>query len=135
MIPKTENSSTTECVGIQLNCDQPTNDMSSEDKLTQHRATTQEQQQEQHHVPHTTDSNLEPSQTKNDDDEDEDRQRSHLYSSYSSFNSTHNNHGNDDDDDCNSSEDTKTSCRNKCDSIKTEQHNGQQQQVKITYIL
>lgn len=110
------------------NCDQATNDMSSQGNTTQQAESQEHQQQQQQHASSTNNTTLDSSKT-GDDDEDEDRQTNHLYSTYSSFNSTHNHHENDDDDDCNSSEDTKTSCRNKCDSIKTEQHNGQQQQV------
>lgn len=119
-----------EIVDTQHNCDQATNDMSSQDEISQ-PAESQElpQQQHQQHAPNTNSTT--PKAT--DDDEDEDRQTNHLYSSYSSFNSTHNHHGNDDDDDCNSSEDTKTNCRSKCDSIKSEQHNGQQEQVRYWY--
>lgn len=109
---------------IQRDCDQATNDMSSTD-IAPNQSKEHQQSPSQ---PISVESNGEQTQTQADDDDEDDRQTNHLYP-YSSINSIHNHYGNDDDDDCNSSEDTKTSCPSKCDNIKTEQHNGQQQQV------
>lgn len=130
LIPKV-NSTVNESIGDNLNCDQATNDMSSEGKIPQqpHKQPPSQQQQQQQQMQNSTDTNAETASTA-EEDEDEDRRKTNHLCPYSLFNSTHNHYGNDDDDDCNSSEDTKSSCPSKCDSLKTEQqHNGQQQQV------
>lgn len=66
-----------------------------------------------------------------EEDEDEERKTNHLYP-YSSMNNHHNHYHYDDDDDCNSSEETKPSCPGECVSLKTEQHNGKQDQVGVS---
>lgn len=115
---------------VEYNCDQATNEMSSVDKIppsTSPPPTSSSSSPQPHQ-------NAMESGGKNaktaEEDEDEDRKTNHMYP-YSSISSSHKHNGNDDDDDCNSSEDTKTSCSGVCVSPKTEQPNGQQQQVLI----
>lgn len=124
-------SDSTESIDDKRNCDQATNDMSSADKMQQLQAPQPHQHQpiNQNASESTGTDNAQTAE----EDEDEDRKTNHLYP-YSSISTTHNHYGNDDDDDCNSSEDTKTSCPSECVSLKTEQHNGQQQQVKLNMV-
>lgn len=108
------NSSADESVNDKHNCDHATNEMSSADKTPQTNL-------------NSTDTGAKTVQTA-EEDEDEERKTSHLYP-YSSINNNHNHYHYDDDDDCNSSEETKPSCAGECVSLKTEQRNGQQEQV------